>query len=343
MLKTEFQIILISSIILFSISGGINQVDAAKTGSYNFCTQFPAFPECSGWRIDAIDDNYWFCEYVNLKELCKNEPDPKKEIAIKDHTQCCQYIGTKTVIKKTTVEENLQTQDIEKIKNNPHSILPLIIWTDKDHYSFGDKTIVYGKFDFTNPSIIENIRGSEFIQTGEVSRETFTVDVKLNGNLILQGIPVSSSGWFSGFFYHNNIYKYSTQNNLLEVEYTVTQGPLLFGGPKTHATYQFTTGDISKEEEGFDIWVDEDQTPTTVRFGAIVENSERFIKHTQHDLVKTRVITPEGYVIPIDPKYSIKDTSSEFSDFSGYGFGTYGIQITYGDNVSKELFEYNSP
>ena len=332
---------LIFSVTLYAVSTEINPVGAAKTGSYNFCTQFPAFPECVGWRTEAIDDNYWFCEYVYLKELCKNTPDPEKEIKVKNQDDCCKYIGHRLEKLDTfqTGQDSLNVEP-EGLKDKLESILPLTIWTDKDHYNFRDKTIVYGKFDFTNPSIIKNIEGKEFAQTGEVSEETFNVDIKLNGKLVLQKIPVSSTGWFSAFFYHNNIYNFSTQNNLLEVEYIVSQGQSLLGGPRTHATYQFTSGDVAKTDEMFDIWIDESSLPNKIQFGVIVENPERFIEHTRHDLITTRLTTPEGYVVPIESTYSIKDLSKEYSEFKKYGHGTYEIQITYGDNVSKGTFEY---
>lgn len=46
--------------VLYFVALDFTSVDAAKTGSYNFCTQFPAYPECTGWRNEAITDNYWF-------------------------------------------------------------------------------------------------------------------------------------------------------------------------------------------------------------------------------------------------------------------------------------------
>ena len=344
MMSNKIGIFLICSAIFYVLGAEINIVEAAKTGSYNFCTQFPTFPECTGYRTEAIDDNYWFCQYVNLVELCKNPPDPEKEIELKKQNDCCQYIGKK--IEKTdpiSIEQNNQSNNSEKIKNNLESIAPLIIWTDKDHYNFRDKTIVYGKFDFTNPSIIENIKNKEFNQAGEIIEERFTVDIKLNGDLILHKIPVTSSGWFTGYFYHNNIYKFSTQNNFLEVEYIITQGQIPSGGPKTHATYQFTTGDIFKTKENLDMWVDESEMPNKIQFGIIAENSKRFLEHARHDLVITRITTPEGFVIPIDSNYSIRNVSSENTEFSKYGYGTYEIQITYGDSISKSTFEYTSP
>ena len=57
--------------------------------------------------------------------------------------------------------------------------------------------------------------------------------------------------------------------------------------------------------------------------------------------MNTRLTTPEGYVIPVESIFSIQDLSREYQGFLEYGQGTYEIQITYGDNTSKETFEYH--
>ena len=317
-----------------------NSVDAAKTGSYNFCTQFPAYPECVGWRTKALTDNYWFCDYVYLKDLCNNIPEPEKRIPLRTQDYCCKYIGPE--LQKIKIEDTRSTTPDDNIlpTNIVESILPLIVWTDKDHYNYRDKVIVYGKFDFTNPTIIKNINEINFAQTGEISEKKFIVDIKLNGREILRNIPINSNGWFSAFFFHDNAYRFSTQNNLLEVDYIITSGDTPLGGPKTHATYHFTTGDIAQKDDSFDIWVDDSSLPNKIQYGIIVKNPERFIELNRYDLVNTRLTTPDGYVIPIKSVFSIQDLSAEYSGFSEYGQGTYEIQITYGNNTSKKTFEY---
>lgn len=318
-----------------------SSVDATgKTGSYNFCTVFPSYPECVGWRTEAIADNYWFCDYVYLKNLCKNLPDPEKQIPSRTQDYCCKYIGPE--LKKEQINNSDQNTVSEQLvfpSDTVKSISPLIIWTDKDHYNYRDKTLVYGKFDFTNLNIKQNINQTDFIQTGNISEEKFTIDIKLNGKIVLRDIPVSPNGWFSAYFNHNNKYNFSTQNNLLEVEYIVTKEVPL-GGPKTHSTYHFTTGDITKEDDSFDLWVDTSFLPNKIRYGINVENPEQFIELMRHNLVITRLTTPEGYVVPIESIFSIQDLSTEYDGFEKYGQGTYKIQVTYGDNSSKETFEY---
>jgi hypothetical protein len=331
-------IILGIMLLSFCFLTSLGTTDAAKTSSYNFCTQFPEFPECAGWRTEPISDNYWFCEYVDLKNLCNNPPNPEKQISPRTSDYCCNLIGSEFELQK---KDPIKLPDQAITPNNTtESILPLVIWTDKDHYNYRDKTKVFGKFDFTNPTIIENIGHPEFYQTGEITEDNFTIDIKLNGRTILRHIPVSPEGWFSTYFFHNNIYRYSTQNNLLEIEYIVSSDDIPLGGPKTHAIYQFTTGDIAKEDDSFEMWLDDSKMPNKIIYGVNVKNAERFIELSRYDLVITRLTTPEGYVIPVDSVFAIKDITAEYDGFKEYGYGTYELQITYGNNTSKKTFEY---
>ena len=336
--------ILLNSILLSILCVAIlnfDSVDATgKTGSYNFCTVFPSYPECVGWRTEAISDNHWFCDYVYLKNLCKDLPDPEKQIPDRTQDYCCKYIGSE--LKKEQINNSDQYISPEQLvfpSDTVESILPLIIWTDKDHYNYRDKAVVYGKFDFTNQGIRQNINQTNFAQTGKISEETFSIDIKLNGRIILRDIPVSPDGWFSAYFAHNNRYSFSTQNNLLEVEYISTKEVPL-GGPKTHSIYHFTTGEVAKKDNSFDLWIDTSLTPNKIRYGIDVENSERFIELMRHNLVITRLTTPDGYIVPIESIFSIRDLSAEYDELEKYGPGTYKIQVTYGDNSSQETFEY---
>jgi hypothetical protein len=336
--------VFLSSILLSVLCIVIINFDSAdatgKVGSYGFCTQFPAFPECVGWRVEAISDNHWFCEYVYLKNICKNTPNPEKQISLRIQDYCCRYIGPE-LKEEQSDKSNQNTPSTQLVIPNesPESILPLIIWTDKDHYNYLDKVIVYGKFDFTNPTIIQNINQRNFAQTGLVSKEIFATDIKLNGGTILRNIPVSPEGWFSAYFFLNNSYKFSTQNNLLEVEYITTK-EIPLGGPKTHAIYHFTTGEVTKKDNKFDLWVDSTQMPNKISYGISTDNPEKFIELMRHDLVSVRLTTPSGYVVPIEPTFSIQDLSTEYDEFIKYKQGTYQIQVTYGDNTSKKTFEY---
>ena len=334
-------VFILSTILVLTVVGlGVTSADAQKTSGYNFCKAFPAFPECSGWRTEAITDNYWFCEYVFLSSLCTNPPDPQKQITLRDNDYCCRFIGEELKTEQQIVENG--QEEIENIlpdlSKEKESIRPLIIWTDKDHYNYRDKVTVYGKFDFDNPTIIKNIDEFEFEQTGEKT-ETFDIDIKLNGRIVLRDIQVSQTGWFSTFFFIDNKYNFSTQNNLLEVEYIVTAKDIPPGGPKTHATYHFTTGNISREDESFDLWLDNTLLPDKITYGLNSEQPERILNLMRQDLVKTRLTTPEGYVIPIASVFSIQNLSTQHEGFAKYGKGTYELRVTYGDNMAKKTFE----
>ena len=78
-----------------------------------------------------------------------------------------------------------------------------------------------------------------------------------------------------------------------------------------------------------------------IRYGITVENSEKFLELARHNFVNTRLTTSEGYVIPVESIFLIQDLSREYHGFLEYGQGTYEIQIIYGDNTSKETFEYH--
>ena len=345
--------IILSSALIFTILNF--DIAEARTGSYNFCQAFPLFPECQGWRTEAISDsyNYWFCDFVDLPKLCENKPDPEKQIKLRNDDFCCKFIGPDLEIAHSKIQDGFTSNQLIDRDSPDSSIKPLIIWTDKDHYNFRDKVTIYGKFDFTHFNIKKNVSEVEFdqtgrvvngtsIQTGRIITETpvMDVDIELNGRTILRYIPVHENGWFVAFFHLNDRYKFSNQNNVLGVDYILYDNRVPYGGPKTHAAYHFTTGDISKKESNFNVWIDDSLLPNKIRFGVDVENPEKFIVLNRHDLVITRLMTPQGYVIPIEPDFSIQDLSAEYSDFTDYGHGTYEIQITYGDNSSKATFEY---
>ncbi len=350
MRKGSTIMILVFSSVLFSTVFNFDVAEAVTTGSYNFCSVFPAFSECSGWRTEAISDsyNYWFCDYVDLEKLCENKPDPEKQITIREQDFCCRFIGDDLEIHHNEIEQTSQLG-----KNSPDSsILPLIIWTDKDHYNFRDKVTVYGKFDFSKVSIKKGTSENEFEQTGRIVKGTsiqegkiisespiLDIDIQLNGRQILKNIPVHDNGWFVTFFHLNDRYHFSNQNNLLSVDYLLYDSVPL-GGPRTHATYDFTTGDIAKKENSFNMWIDDSQATDEIRYGVTTENPEQFIELARYNLVNTRLITPEGYTIPIKSNFSIQDLSREYNGFLEYGQGKYEIQITYGDNISKKTFEY---
>ena len=323
--------------IVVTITIGFDYAEASKTGSYNFCVQLPAFPECSGWRTESVLDNYWFCKYVDLKNYCSNLPDPDKQISLRTGEYCCPLIGENTLQKIQPIDEisNLEI----KVKNTNDSISPLIIWTDKDHYNYGEKLTIYGKFDFSDPTIVKNIHETEFDQTARISEETFDVDIKLNGREILREVPVNPNGWFSAFTFMNNSYNFSSQYNLLEVEYIITSKDVPLGGPKTNAFYHFTTGNIAQNDDKFNIVLDDSLSPKKLKYEVIVTNPERFVELSKYDLIITRLTTPDGYAIPIDSSFSGNSLTGEF-EVPNYGEGEYELRVTYGNNTANKTFEY---
>ena len=88
---------IITSVFIFTviIIGVIDTADAYKTSGYNFCSAFPAYPECTGWRTDPLSDsfNLWFCDYVDLEGICENKPKPELKIDTRDQNYCCRFIG----------------------------------------------------------------------------------------------------------------------------------------------------------------------------------------------------------------------------------------------------------
>ena len=313
----------------------------AKTGSYNFCEVFPAFPECGGWRSEPLSDNFWYCDYVYLENFCDNPPLPEKQIPVRSENYCCRFLGPEIKnIDHTPTNEILTPEQLAFLQSTDNSNFPAIIWTDKDHYNFLDRVQIYGKLDFANASIAQNLQDLDFIQTGILSDNSTVVDVVVNGRTIIRELPVNDNGWFSAFYFLNDRYHFSTQNNLLEVEYILSSGVIPLGGPKTHTTYHFTSGNIASADDTFELWVDDTTLPHKIRYGVIVENQQRFINLDRENLVITRMITPDGYVVPVDSKFAIKDLSAEYDGFKDYGTGQYQLQITYGNNTSKKSFNY---
>ena len=88
------------------------------------------------------------------------------------------------------------------------------------------------------------------------------------------------------------------------------------------------------------MWIDDSDTTNGISYGITTENPERFIELTRYNMVNTRLTTPEGYTIPIKSFFSVQDLSREYNGFLKYGQGTYEIQVTYGDNISKKTFDY---
>ena len=225
---------------MFSLSvmmiGNVHFADAIVTGSSNFCSKFYTHPECSGWRTIPVMDNYWFCEYVDLPNMCKYKPDPLKQITPKTSNYCCfsyDYHIPKDVTYlyyDPSFEE--MTKKGKTLPSSSQSIDELKIWTDKDHYKFGDRVNVYGKFDFGDPVLMKANK---------------SVHVKFNESTVLFDLPVENNGWFSGYFYISDWLYFKSGKSQVSVTYFHTPNQL---EPAKYVTksYAFSTGDIKSIE-----------------------------------------------------------------------------------------------
>ena len=168
--------------------------EAAVTASANFCEAFPTNSECTGWRVEPIYDNFWFCTYVDLPTMCKNAPDPQKQIPTLSADHCCRLFDDELVSLRDVSmlyydPSFLQMMNRGLILDESYPVNELTIWTDKDHYNFGDRINVYGKFDFGDPII---------------KKSNLFVNVIFNGEIIIRDLPVRDNGWFAGFSFLDN-------------------------------------------------------------------------------------------------------------------------------------------
>ena len=304
-------------LILFLLIGGSlltfsnlnDDAFGAVTGSANYCSQFPTFPECTGWRVEPISDNFWFCEYVNLPSMCNNPPNPEKEISPLTSNYCCGVIGD---YHPKILDEKIISVDTQALDDS--SPKELVIWTDKDHYSFGERVHVYGKFDFSD-SILKN-------------NNSF-VDVSINDRKVILDLPVHSNGWFAGYFTLSNPYLFYTGNNLISITYF--HAPNLDDPDKfTQASYIMTTGAIS----GKPFLINDTSIPGKISYEIVSES----IDPVNLDLAIVRIVTPDGLVLPLPNIVKMNDLSN-FLDIHLIP-GTYEVIVTKGNIVTSQTFEY---
>ena len=300
--------------LLTSVPNLSADVFGAVSSSTNFCNQFPTFPECSGWRTEPIYDNFWFCQYVDLPAMCNNPPDPQKEIIPRTGVYCCGIIGSQT-------PKNLSSSDVTFADTNEtgrvldiSSYGELIIWTEKDHYAFGEQVNVYGKFNFDDP-VLKNY--NQF------------VDVALNDRKVVLDLPVHSNGWFAGYFTLSNPYLFYTGNNLITVSYFHT--PTQHEPDKINqASYVFSTGDI--KEESFSI-VDKSSSQK-MSYDVVTESGDL----VNLNLAIVRLVTPDGLVLQL-PNISSMDDIPDYLDIPMKP-GQYEVTVTKGSQTASQIFEY---
>ena len=304
--------------IFAGFSGFNHDAFGAATAGDNFCNAFPTHPECTGYRVEPISDNFWFCQYVDLPAMCDNPPDPQKQIVTRIGNHSCGIIGSH-VPKYVDLDDASFADTSEKGQSLESSSLgqELVIWTEKDHYSLGDRVNVYGKFDFDDPVLQNN--------------NSF-VDISLNDRKVVLDLPVHSNGWFAGYFMLSNPSLFYTGSNLISVTYFHT--PTLHEPDKfTDASYGITTGDVVATQP-FSIDV-KSSTTGEVSFDIISESDNNIVNL---NFAIVRLETPEGLVFPL-PNISSIDSISDYLD-SPLIPGQYEITVTKGNNVVSQSFDY---
>jgi hypothetical protein len=296
-------------------------VEGAATGGKFFCEQFPTYPECTGWRVEPIYDNYWFCEYVDLPTMCKFKPDPKKQIFPMESDECCKYFESRETIDMTaSYLDPGYDQDVMIGKALPekYPVDDVVIWTDKDHYVFGDRVNVYGKFDFSDT----------VIKKGNKS-----VDVEFNNHLVVPNLPVDSNGWFSGFFrISDSRFSYTA---LSHVSITYFHTPTMEQPDKyAQTSYQFTTGDISPPKESLKIVIEQKPDFGTISYHIADENN---ILVTNPTFFISRITNPDNVSFPL-PTTSMDNLEKYLDEISDLIPGKYEITVTVGDFVTEKEF-----
>lgn len=299
----------------FAIAPDINGVAfGAVTAGSNFCNAFPTHPECTGWRDEPIYDNFWFCKYVDLPTMCNNPPDPQKQTTPRTGNYCCGIIGPNN-LKYMSLGDAKFADTSEKGESlDSSSFKELVIWAERDYYSFGERVNVYGKFNFDDPVLKNN---NPF------------VDISINNRKVIPDLSVHSNGWFAGYFTLSNPYLYYTGNNLISVTYfhTPTQNePDKFA----HVSYKITTGDILAEPFS----IVDNSSSRKISYKILSESGDP----ANMDLTVTRLVTPDGLVLPL-PSVSFMKDISDYLDVSLVP-GKYEIIITRGNYTASQTFEY---
>ncbi len=318
---------LLPIICVFFIFSGFGLADAAVTASKNFCEAFPTFPECTGWRVEPINDNFWFCAYVDLPTMCKNLPDPQKQIPTLDADYCCRLFDDNLVSLRDVSVLYYDPLFLEMMKrgltlDKSYPVDELVIWTDKDHYNFGDRINVYGKFDFSDP-IIKKIN--------------LFVNVVFNGEIVIRDLPVRDNGWFAGFFYLDNPRYHTTGLNAIRVSYTHI--PTLENSYRLDtSTYQFTTGNIPEPKKPFSIWLNNDKFSIGESIGYDTNPKIPLPSNLKYNLI-TRITNPDGIVFPL-PTNTMENLDVYMNSISDLRDGNYTISMTVGNFTISNTFEY---
>jgi hypothetical protein len=317
--------LLIASIFFIFASFGL--AEAAVTASENFCEAFPTYPECTGWRVESIYDNFWFCAYVDLPTICKNPPDPQKQIPTLDADYCCRLFDDDLVSPRDVSKLYYDPSYLPMMKkglmlDESYPVKELVIWTDKDHYNFGDRINVYGKFDFSDPII---------------KKSNLLVNVVFNDEIVIRDLPVRNNGWFAGFFFLDNPRYHTTGLNAIYVSYTHIPN-LEHSYRLDTSTYQFTTGNIPEPKNLFSIWLTADTFSIGDHIGYGTKPEIPLPSNLKHNLI-SRITNPDGIAFPL-PTNSMENLDVYMNEISDLRSGNYTISMTVGNFTTHNIFEY---
>jgi len=318
-------ILIITSMFFVFVNFGL--ADATVTASVNFCKVFHTNPECTGWRVEPISDNFWFCEYVDLPTMCKNLPDPQKQIVALDADYCCRLFDDDLISPRdvsTLYYDPTYSQMVERgiMLDESYPLDELVVWTDKDHYDFGDRINVYGKFDFSDPVI---------------KKSNLFVDVVFNGGKVIVDLPVQDNGWFSGFFFLDNPRYRSTGLSTISVNYI--HSPTLENPyTSTTSTYQFTTGDVPDPKRSFLIQMSADKFSIGETISYRTEPKNPIPFNLKFTLI-SRITNPDGITFPL-PTNSLTNLDKYMNEISNLRSGNYTITMTVGHFTTNNTFEY---
>ena len=317
----KISIILVLVLGSYAMFSNIPQAEGLVTGGKFFCEAFPTYPECTGWRVEPIFDNYWFCEYLDLPTMCKFKPNPQKQIQPLEIDECCrEFEAGKTIDRTSEYVDPKYEIDVRIGKGLPEAypVDELAIWTDKDHYLFGDKVNVYGKFDFGDPIIKDNNE---------------LVDIRFNEGLVIPDLPIDENGWFSGFFRISDSRYFHTGLSQVSVEYfhkATIEEPDKF----TRTTYQFTTGNIPLTKGMLDIIVE--QNPTSDSISYEITSERKIISKPESFIL--RITNPNNVSFPL-PTLSMNNLENYLDEVSDVIPGKYTISVTVGEFMTEESFE----
>jgi len=312
----KYLLLLLIAVMFTSIPSLGSVAFGSVTAGSEFCSAFPTHPECTGWRVEPINDNFWFCEYVELPSMCNNPPDPQKQITSRSGNYCCGVIGSH-MPKNISLDDEVFAGLSKKGESlGMLSSKELLIWTERDHYYFGDRVNVFGKFNFDDVVLKNN---NQF------------VDVSINDRKVILDLPVHSNGWFAGYFTLSNPYSYYTGFNLISVTYfhTPTQHePNKF----TQASYTITTGDITSEP----FFINGKSSSGKISYDIFTESGEP----VNLNLAVTRLTTPDGLVLSIPSISFVEDISDYLENDASLVSGEYNLTVTKGNYTASHTFEY---